>query len=324
MVGRRFLLLGGLAAGALAAFWAYPRWLVRRSENLDLADAPKPWKMIRLGDVGIHYVDRGRGQPLVLIHGLGGSIYNFRYNIPALSEHLRVVALDLKGFGYSERPAAGDYSLAAQARLVGELMDRLGIPRAAVLGHSMGGAIALRLAATSPEKVDRLILVASAPPDRMVPRFVASPPLPSFLRLGTALVLHQPRLREIVLRQGFYDPAFLSPEMVEEFRHIARIRGSTDAISSLLSDAAREEPIDLSRVSQPVLLLWGRHDRWPGLRVARWLADQLPDARLQVIERARHMVMEERAEEANEAILSFLAGGSTSDVSCGGLADGVL
>lgn len=311
MFGRRLLLLGGLTAGAVAALWAYSRWLVRRSENLDLADVPKPGDIIRLNGVGIHYVDEGQGPPLVLIHGLGGSICNFRYNIPVLSQHLRVVAPDLKGFGYSERPATGDYSLTAQARLVAELMDRLGIPRAAVLGHSMGGAIALRLATIWPEKVDRLILVGSAPPDRMVPRFVASPPLPSLLRLGTALVLHQPRLREIVLRQGFYDPAFLSPEMVEEFRHIARIRGSTSSIVSILRDAAREEPIDLSRLSQPVLLLWGRHDRWSSLRLARWLADQIPDARLKVIERARHMVLEERAEEANEAILSFLFGSST-------------
>jgi pimeloyl-ACP methyl ester carboxylesterase len=311
MVGRRLLLLGGLMVGAVAALWAYARWLVGCCENLDLADAPKPGEMIRLDDAAIHYVDRGQGRPLVLIHGLGGRIYNFRYNIPVLSEHLRVVALDLKGFGYSERPAAGDYSLTAQARLVGELMDRLGIPRAAILGHSMGAAVALRLAATCPEKVDRLILVGSAPPNGMVPRFAASLPLRPLLRLGAALVLHQPRLRERVLRQGFYDPAFLSPEMLEEFRRSARIRGSTNAIASLLSDAARDEPLDLSRVSQPVLLLWGEGDRWADLRLARWLADELPDARLQVIDRARHMVLEERAEEANEAILAFLSGDST-------------
>jgi pimeloyl-ACP methyl ester carboxylesterase len=311
MVGRRLLLLGGLTVGAVVALWAYARWLVGRWENLNLADASKPGKMIRLEGVAIHYVDRGQGQPLVLIHGLGGRIYNFRYNIPVLSEHMRVVALDLKGFGYSERPAAGDYSLTAQARLVGELMDRLGIPRAAVLGHSMGAAIALRLAANCPEKVDRLILVGSAPPNGMVPRFAANLPLRPLLRLGAALVLHQPGLRERVLRQGFYDSAFVSPEMLEEFRLSARIRGSTDAIASLLSDAARDEPLDLSRVSRPTLLLWGESDRWTNLRLARWLADELPDARLQVIDRARHMVLEERAEEANEAILAFLSDGST-------------
>ncbi len=311
MVERRLLLLGGLTAGALATLWAYARWLVRRCENLDLADVPKPGSIVRLEGVAIHYVDKGQGPPLVLIHGLGGRIYNFRYNIPVLSEYLRVVALDLKGFGYSERPVPSDYSLTAQARLVGELMDRLGIPRAAILGHSMGGAVALRLAVTCPQKVDRLILVGSAPPNGMVPWFAASPPLRSLLRLGTALVLHQPRLRERVLQQGFYDPAFLSPEMVEEFRRSARIRGSTDAVANLLSDAARDEPIDLSRVSQPVLLLWGEGDRWTSLRLARRLAGELPDARLQVIDRARHMVLEERAKEANEAILSFLSGGST-------------
>jgi pimeloyl-ACP methyl ester carboxylesterase len=310
LVRRGLLLLGGLTAGVLAALWAYARWLVKRCENVELADVPKPGNMIRLEGAAVHYVDEGQGPPLVLIHGLGGRIYNFRYNIPVLSEHLRVVALDLKGFGYSERPAVGDYSLMAQARLVGELMDRLGIPRAAVLGHSMGGAIALRLAVTCPEKVDRLMLVGSAPPNGMVPRLAASAPLRSLLRLGTALVLHQPGLRERVLRQGFYDPAFLSAEMLEEFRRSACIRGSTDAIASLLSDAARDEPIGLSRVSQPVLLLWGEGDRWTNLRLARRLADELPDARLQVVDRARHMVLEERAEEANEAILAFLSGAS--------------
>ena len=311
MVGRRLVLLGGLTVGALAAVWAYPRWLVRRYENLDLAEVPKPGEVIRLDGVGIHYVDRGQGPALVLIHGLGGRIYNFRYNIPVLSERMRVVALDLKGFGYSERPADGDYSLAAQARLVGDLMDRLGISRAAVLGHSMGGAIALRLATTCPQKVDRLILVGSASPNEMVPRLAGSPPLRYLLRLGTALVLHQPWLRESVLRQGFYDPAFLSPEMLEEFRRSARIRGSTNAIASLLSDAARDDAVDLSRVSQPVLLLWGEGDRWTSLRLARRLVDELPDARLRVIDRARHMVLEERAEEANEAILAFLSGAWT-------------
>ena len=310
MVGRRLLLLGGLTIGTLGALWAYARWLVERYEIVDVADVPKPGSTVSLDGVAIHYMDQGQGLPLVLIHGLGGSTYNFRYNIPVLAERLRVIAPDLKGFGYSERPPVGDYSLTAQARLVGELMDRLGITRAALLGHSMGGAIALRLAATFPEKVEKLILVGSTPPNWMVLRLAVGPPVRSLLRLGAALVLHQPGLRERVLRQGFYDPTSLSPEMMEEIRRVATIRGSTNAIASLLSDAAGDEPIDLSRVSQPVLLLWGEGDRWTNPGLARCLADQLPDARLQVIDRARHMVLEERPEEANDAILAFLGGSS--------------
>jgi pimeloyl-ACP methyl ester carboxylesterase len=304
-MNRRVLLASGLAAGAAGALWAFPRWLIGRSEDRELAEIARPGQVLHLDGVDIHYVDEGQGPAIVLIHGLGGCLYNFRYNIAALSEWFRVVALDLKGFGYSDRPPDADYSQTAQAELVADFMERLGVGRAAVLGHSLGGAIALRLASLFPERVDRLILVASAPPSRLVPPLggVALQPI---LRLGTALVLHQPGLREVVLRSGFYEPSFVTPEMLEEFRRFSRIRGSTEAIVRVLVDSARDEPLDLARIRQPTLLLWGDGDRAVGLRIARWFLAQLPDARLRVIERARHMVIEERADESNAAILSFL------------------
>ena len=306
-MNRRMLLVSGLAAGAAGALWAFPRWLIARSEDRELAEVARPGQVLQLDGMNIHYVDKGQGPALVLIHGLGGCLYNFRYNIAALSERLRVVALDLKGFGYSDRPPDADYSQTAQAELVAGFMHQLGIERAAVLGHSLGGAIALRLASLFPERVDRLILVASAPPARLVPPLggVALRPI---LRLGTALVLHQPGLRETVLRSGFYDPSFVTAEMVEEFRRFSRIRGSTEAIVHVLADSAHDEPLALARICQPTLLLWGDGDRAMGLRIARWFLAQLPDARLRVIERARHMVIEERADESNAAILSFLQG----------------
>ncbi len=299
----RLLLAGSLAAGASGALWGYPRWLIARNEDLEPA-AARPGRVLHLGGLAIHYIDKGQGPAVVLIHGLGGCLYNFRYNIPALSEQFRTVALDLKGFGYSDRPPDADYCETAQARLVAGFMDELGLERAAVLGHSLGGAIALRLAALFPQRVDRLVLVASAPPTRLVPP--GGPVLRPLLRLGAALVLHQPGLRAAVLRSGFYDPSFVTPAMLKEFRCLARIRGSTEAIVRVLMDSARDEPLDLRQIRQPTLLLWGDGDRALGLGVARWFQARLPDARLEVIERARHMVMEERANESNAAILSFL------------------
>lgn len=304
-MNRGVLLASGLAAGAAGALWAFPSWLIGRSEDLELAEVARPGQVLHLDGVGIHYIDKGQGQALVLIHGLGGCLYNFRYNISALSERFRVVALDLKGFGYSDRPPGADYSQAAQASLVADFMQRLGVARAAVLGHSLGGAIALRLASLFPERVDRLILVASAPPARLVPP-LAGVALRPILRLGTALVLHQPGLREAVLRSGFYDPSFVTAEMLDEFRRFSRIRGSAEAIVRVLVDSARDEPLDLAQIRQPTLLLWGEGDRAVGLRIARWFLARLPDARLRVIEKARHMVIEERADESNAAILSFL------------------
>jgi pimeloyl-ACP methyl ester carboxylesterase len=287
--------------------WAYPRWLIGRNEDVEPAEAVRPGLVLRLDGLGIHYVDEGQGPAVVLIHGLGGSLNNFRYNIPALSEQFRVVALDLKGFGYSDRPPDADYSQTAQAQLVAEFMGRLGVGPAAVLGHSLGGAIALRLAALFPRRVTRLVLVASAPPVR-VTLPLGGAALRPILRLGTVLVLHQRGVREAVLRSGFYDPSFLTPEMLEEFRRLGRIRGSAEAIVRVILDSARDEPLDLAQIQQPTLLLWGACDRATGLRIARWFQARLPDARLRVIDRARHMVMEERAEESNAAIRSFLQG----------------
>ena len=126
-------------------------------------------------------------------------------------------------------------------------------------------------------------------------------------RVRTGLRVHRlhSRLEEVSYTDsltGLRNRRYYDQRLQEE---VARCRRYFSALSLILID------LDLSRVSQPVLLLWGEGDRWTDLRLARWLADELPDARLQVIDRARHMVLEERAEEANEAILAFLCGGST-------------
>ena len=242
MIPRGTLVAVGLTGAAGVALWAYPRWLTDRSEEMDAADVAKPGEVVDVDGVAIHYLEQGQGPALVLIHGLGGSTYNFRRSFPGLSRHLRVVALDLKGFGYSERPAGGDYSRTAQARLVAAFMRRLDIPRAAVLGHSLGGAIAVRLAAMEPDRVERLILVGADHPNRQVPTFAATPPGEALLRFGTAVVLHHPSLREMTLRAGYYDPRALTQEAMEEFVRRSRIRGSVDAVVSTLSDAVRDEP----------------------------------------------------------------------------------
>jgi pimeloyl-ACP methyl ester carboxylesterase len=127
---------------------------------------------VEVDGVPIHYVEAGQGKAVLLIHGLGASTFSFRHTIPELAQRYRVIALDLKGFGYSARPQS-DYSLTAQAALVRQVMDRLGVERAAVVGHSMGGAVAMRLALGYPERVSRLVLVASAT-DRELRRLPSS------------------------------------------------------------------------------------------------------------------------------------------------------
>ena len=141
--GHRRARLLALAGAAFAACSAYAWYATRRFEQLEPHSAGAPGSFLDIDSLRIHYVEAGQGPPVVLIHGWNASTFSFRYTIPELARHHRVVALDLKGYGYSGRPAKGDYSLTAQAELVRRLMDRLDIHRADVIGHSMGGAVAM-------------------------------------------------------------------------------------------------------------------------------------------------------------------------------------
>src|SRR3990172_12332306 len=149
------------AGAALAGYAAYAWYAQRRFEDLEPESAGAPGMFVDIDGVRVHYVEAGRGDPVVLIHGWNGSTFSYRHTIPELAQNHRVVALDLLGFGYSGRPARADYSVTAQVRLVAGLMDRLDIPSAVVAGHSMGGGIAMRLALSHPERVERLVLVDS-------------------------------------------------------------------------------------------------------------------------------------------------------------------
>src|SRR3972149_999378 len=138
-IRERALRRAGLAGGAFAGYAAYAWYAARRFEYLEPETAGAPGAFLDAGEVRVHYVEAGQGEPVVLIHGWNGSTFSFRYTIAELAQRYRVVALDLQGYGYSERPASGDYSLTAQARLVRQGMDRLGARKAAGGRHPQGG-----------------------------------------------------------------------------------------------------------------------------------------------------------------------------------------
>jgi pimeloyl-ACP methyl ester carboxylesterase len=299
----------GLMAAVPALLWAYGWWLERTNERLGLSELRDPEQTVAVNGLSLHYLDVGQGPPVLLLHGMGGSLANFPRTIELLSRSRRVVALDLAGFGLSDRPRDADLTPQGQARLVRGLMQALGIEQADVIGHSLGGAIALHLAARYPESVRRLVLVSSAVPGRLIPWFLRPFWFPPVVRTIVALCLHCGPAREWMWRAGVWSADVLTPELRRAMRLPSLVRGTTDAITRVGLALAREEPLDLSQVRQPVLLLWGAEDRWVDLKSARRLLRTLPDARLEVVPRARHMVLEERPDEAHAAILSFLQQG---------------
>lgn len=307
----------GLVAALPVLLWAYAWWLERRNERLELSDLRDPEQVATVDGLALHYLDAGEGPPVLLLHGMGGSLANFPRTIALLARDHRVVAVDLAGFGLSDRPRDADLTPQGQARLVRALMERLGIERADVIGHSLGGAIALHLAARYPEVVGRLVLVSSAVPGRLIPWFLRPVWYPPVVRTIVALCLHCGPAREWMWRAGGWGADVLTPELRQAMRLPSLIRGTTEAITRVGLALAREERLDLARIGQPVLLLWGAEDRWVDLRSARRLLRALPNARLEVIPRARHMVLEERPDEAHAAIVSFLSSAQPGDTPAG-------
>jgi len=290
------------AVGGAVAAVAALRWLRRRKEDIDWRSARPPGAIVDVDGVPIHYIERGSGPAAaVLIHGFLGHTYSFRYLIPELAKDRRVVAVDLKGSGYSSRPQKGDYSLTEQARLVIRLMDKLGIDRASFVGHSLGGEVAMRLAANWPERVEKLVLAASVSGDR-IPSLPVTPLIKPILWLIGRLFGRR------IFRRQFYDPRKATKEVLEAYRRPLRIKGTGHAVYQTLRDMRREKAVESSRITAPVLILWASSERILPRWVLSRLRKRFPQAKVVAIERAGHLLLEEQPEQANRAVKSFLEG----------------
>jgi pimeloyl-ACP methyl ester carboxylesterase len=291
--------------GAIAAV-ATLRWLRGRREDIDWRSAKPPGEIIDVDGIPIHCIQRGSGpNAAVLIHGFLGHTYSFRHLIPELAKDHRVVAVDLKGFGYSGRLKKSDYSITEQARLVTRLMDKLGIDRAAVVGHSLGGEVAMRISANHPERVEKLVLAASVSGDR-IPMLPVTPLIKPFLWLFGRLFGGR------IFRRQFYDPRKATKEVYDGYRRPLRIKGTGDSVYQTIRDGQREKPVDTSGVTHPVLILWASHERiLPRFTLSR-LRKRFPRAEVQTIDRAGHLLLEEQPEAANAAIRRLLTGAQTA------------
>jgi pimeloyl-ACP methyl ester carboxylesterase len=257
----------------------------------------------------------GRGSPLVLLHGFGSSIYTWKDVIPSLARDHDVVALDFPGFGESDQPA--DLSFDLYPRLVVGLMDRVGFAKAALVGSSMGGSVAVMVAATFPERVSALALIDAAgfnlaPRDRpAVVRLVASPVAAVLGRLPVRRLLV-----EIALRQVFANDTFVTDERVAEYLAPVRRPAALASIGSLLSSRALQPNAvrdALPRVEAPVLIVWGADDRWIPVAQAGLFAAALPAARKVVLSRCGHLPQEEQPAELARLLRDLVPPGSAED-----------
>ena len=219
---------------------------------------------------------------MLLVHGLSGSRRWWAPTVPALAERFRVYTLDLPGFGSTRRSRRRALA-SAPAWLLG-WMQAVGLPAAHVVGHSMGGYVALRLAAEAPAAVRRLVLVA-----------------PAGVPTGASLLGHAVPLAAAVRHL----PLSFVPVLVRD----ALSAGPATiwrAARDLLAEDARL--LHLAQVAAPTLLIWGSQDSLTPVSAAPLLRTAIPDARLLVLDGAGHVPMYERTSELNAALFAFLSG----------------
>jgi pimeloyl-ACP methyl ester carboxylesterase len=259
--------------------------------------------------VRLRVFDQGQGPAVVLLHGFASSLQTWEKVIPLLSSDHRVIALDLKGFGWSDRPE-GDYSPSAQARLVLALLDQLGVGKADLVAHSWGSAVALSCALQAPERVGRLVLYSAWVFDEQLPMFMRWAQLPG---LGEALyALFYDQRPDDRMALSFYDPRNLPEDLIEGVeRALERPGTKAAALAATRGQNFQELQERYGAIRQATLLLWGREDAVSLLKYGERLARLLPEASLRVYPQCGHFPMLEAAVESSRDLLRFLSGGGS-------------
>jgi 2-hydroxymuconate-semialdehyde hydrolase len=256
----------------------------------------------------------GDGPPVLLLHGSGPGVTawaNWRLTIPELARHFRVIAPDIVGFGFTERPSGVTYDLGTWTTHAVGVLDALGIERAHVVGNSFGGSLAMSLAIRHPERVERLVLMGSVG----VP-FSITPGL-------DAVWGYEPSVdaMEGLLHLFAYDRDLIGPDLAQ-LRYEASVRPGVQEAYRAMFPAPRQHALDgmthslgaIASIAAPTLIVHGRDDQVIPLQNAFDLLGLIDDAQLHVFGRCGHWTQLEHAAEFAALVTEFLLDGPAEGV----------
>lgn len=266
-----------------------------------------------------------RGEPALFVHGLGGASTNWTDLMGLLAGHLDGCAVDLPGFGRSDPPANGRYTLGTHVRAVVRLLEEHGRGPVHLFGNSLGGAVSTRVAAWRPDLVRTLTLVSPALPS-IRPRRGSDPRLPLLLLPGLSRLAARQLARQTpgqraqaLLALCYADPTIVPPQrLAEATEEVARrmalpyaeaaFTGSLRGlVGAFLERGPRSIWRQAARVQAPTLLVWGAEDRLVDVRLAPRALAAFPDARLLVLPGVGHVAQLERPETVARAFLALRA-----------------
>jgi pimeloyl-ACP methyl ester carboxylesterase len=265
-------------------------------------------EFVDLGGRRTHYIEKGEGEPVILLHGFFFDSYLWAANIDALARHFKVYALDLWGWGFSTREPL-DYGYPLYAEQVLQFMDSLGIRRASLAGQSMGAGTAIRFCVEHRQRVNKLLLVDAAGLPNPLPLTARICNLP---RVGELLMnMKTDVIRKTGLRQSFiHDPRLITDDFFENATLGHKVANSTEVYLGIMRrqffGTLGPEIDRLGRMDVPVLLVWGRDDKAIPLRLGEEMHRRLKGSRLEVLDHAGHVPNFERAQDFNQLAVDFL------------------
>jgi pimeloyl-ACP methyl ester carboxylesterase len=308
VVKTAFLAIGGLACAAIVAagIWAWT------------PDRPRNQLERKYWDTATQYMDIG-GTPLrvrvsgpkdapavLLLHGFGSSLETWEPWAQSLSGVYRVVRFDLPGCGLSEADRTGNYGDARSLQIVKALMDALGIEKAVLVGHSMGGRIAWRFAAAFPERTRKLVLIS---PDGFASpgfQYGKAPQVPAIMKL-MKYFLPRPLLRTN-LAAAYGDPSRLGDATVDRYYELLLAPGNREAMIERMRQSVLLDPIPMLRqITAPTLLLWGEKDRLIPFSNSADYIRALRDSRLIAFPDLGHVPHEEAPAKSLAGVMKFLS-----------------
>lgn len=259
---------------------------------------------VNVGDWRLHYYEEGEGPPLLLVHGLGQSLYTWHKVIHQLAENHRVIAIDLPGCGYSSKLLDFEYSVDAVSELLVRFMDTIALKETDALAFDGGGIYLLRAVELHPRRFARLGLISPGGLTQDMPFFVralANPVLSWLYRM----MISPDALRKL-LSECFFDQTQVTDEMVRENYAPLENGDARKALCALLQTMDEGETMHgLRDIPHEVLLLWGSEDQWHDEQMAEGFAASLNHSHLELVRNCGHILHEEKPERCIKALETF-------------------
>lgn len=293
--------------------------------QIDAATAVQPelrslWSAVAGGEVALRFIDvkgvrtrvleAGHGpRTLILLHGISGHLEAYMRNILPHAAHFRVMAIDMLGHGFTDKPDR-DYEVMDYVEHLRDLIDVLGLDKIHLSGESLGGWVAARFAARYPERIDRLVLNTAG-------GMIADPKVMERLRTLSLNAVRSPDREATRKRLEFLmlDPSIVTEDLVEARFGVYRLPGMVTAMERIMClqdmDVRRRNMLteeELRSISAETLVLWTTHDPTASVEVGRRLADLVPNSRFVVMENCGHWPQYEDPDTFNRIHIEFLKG----------------